>query len=250
MSTLMLWQDPQPVPPKPPVVAASATKEAPDKLRALPEASDREARKAVRAFKQAMKGKPSMAKRLTAVEALVVGANKSMVKPLVAVVVSDKSVLVRRRAAEFLSLQPAKQTQPAILQLLDNDRVKDTAPVMAALITGLSRVGYRAKDWRKIRALFERDYSADRVQLQEAVLDLVIEHKEKKATKLLLDNLDEPIPVDVDSPHNPPASYWEARWKAWRAWRPRVKEALFAITGQRFSTAEEARNWLRKNPLK
>jgi hypothetical protein len=49
---------------------------------------------------------------------------------------------------------------------------------------------------------------------------------------------------------NPPQEYWEARWKAWAVWKGRVKEALFAITGQRFSTAAEARAWLKQNPLR
>jgi hypothetical protein len=72
-------------------------------------------------------------------------------------------------------------------------------------------------------------------------------HKELEALDLLLENLDEPAPANVDDPSNPPAEYWEMRWKAWRSWRDDVKEALFAITGQRFNTSAEAREWLDKN---
>ncbi len=64
---------------------------------------------------------------------------------------------------------------------------------------------------------------------------------------MLLNHIDEPAPVDVDAASNPPASYWEKRWKAWRLWRDDVKEALYALTGQRFSSGKEARTWIRVN---
>ena len=249
LSALLLCQDPKPTPPSPPVVEASASKNS-GQVKALPALSDRDARTAVRDFKRAIKGKRSMAERMKAVDALAIGANKAMVAPLSTVIAGDKSVLVRKRAAEVLSLQPAKQAQPAILRLLDGKKGKPAPPVMASLVEGLSRLGYRPKDWKMIEKMFVLDYAAERGLLLEAILDLVIAHKETKAIGMLLDNLDEPAPEDVDSPSNPPASYWEARWKAWRVWRPRVKEALFVVTGQKFSTAQEARNWLRKNPIK
>ena len=251
LSALLVCQDPKSVPPSPPVADAVASKSS-GAVQALPAMSDRDARTAVRDFKRAIKGKRSMAERMKAVEALATGSNKALVAPLSTVVAGDKSVLVRNRAAEALSLQPAKQAQPAILKLLEGKgrQGKPAPPVMVSLVDGLSRVGYRPKDWKLLEKMFERDYAAERVPLQEAVINLVIAHKETQAIDMLLENLDEPAPEDVDSPSNPPASYWEARWKAWRVWRPRVKEAVFVLTGQKFSTAQEARNWLRKNPLK
>jgi hypothetical protein len=33
-------------------------------------------------------------------------------------------------------------------------------------------------------------------------------------------------------------------------WKGKVKDALFALTGQRFTTAAKAQAWLKKNPLK
>ena len=57
-------------------------------------------------------------------------------------------------------------------------------------------------------------------------------------------------PANVDSPTNPPASYGKARWHSWAAWKGKVKDALFAITGQRFSTGKEAKAWLKENARK
>ena len=35
---------------------------------------------------------------------------------------------------------------------------------------------------------------------------------QKKAWKLLVRHIDEPVPEDVDAAANPPAEYWERRW--------------------------------------
>src|SRR5206468_3069566 len=88
------------------------------------------------------------------------------------------------------------------------------------------------------------------IESDKSIVVRITLHKEKQAVDLLLKNIDEPQPTNVVELANPPAAYWEARWKAWKAWRARVKDALFALTGQRFSTASEARAWLQKNPLR
>lgn len=251
MTVVLVWQTPDPEPgrePPPPAEAkeASARKQ-PAPLRDLP---DKEARELTNTFRKEWKDSASMADRSRVLEQFAAGRHQLLVKPLAQIVERDKSVVLRCRAAELLSLQPPKQAYPAVLRLLEDAAVRDSPPVLAAVIAGLSRCGYRARDWSRIDSLFEAEYSPERVPVQEAVLDLVTAHAEKQALDLLLRNLDEPIPEDVDSPTNPPAAYWEGRWKAWRAWRSRVQGALFAITGQRFSTAREAKNWLDENPIK
>lgn len=219
-------------------------------LPTLPALDDAAAKSALARFQEAMKGTPSMADKNSALQHLAQGAHKTFVKPLGRVVETDKSVVIRKRAAEILAQQTPKEARPELLRLLASSKVGDNAAVLAEVVRGVARCDYQRSDWEKIGSQFERDYAADRVPLQEAILDLVIQHKEQRAIDILLRNLDEPAPANVDDPTNPPAEYWEARWKAWRAWRGRVKEALFQITGQRFSTASEAKAWLRKNPLK
>jgi hypothetical protein len=65
--------------------------------------------------------------------------------------------------------------------------------------------------------------------------------------KLLVDNLDEPAPADPNAADNPPAEYWEKRYKAWKVWNKDVRAALQTITGQDFQNSEQARKWLRRN---
>ncbi|MFM1871337.1 MAG: hypothetical protein RL398_759 [Planctomycetota bacterium] len=242
LSGLLLWQDPTPAPtPAPtPKVEAPAAIEAWD---------DRTAKAAVAEFEKVMKGKGGMGERTRALEVLGKGSNKLLVKPLAKVIETEKSVLVRQKAAVVLAAQPQKEANEAIRKLLKNARVGSEPALLGELVKALSNCGYEAQQWQEIAGLFEQEYAANRVTLQEAILDLVARHKEKQAVPMLLRNLDEPAPKDPHDPSNPPAEYWEARWKAWSGWRGKVKQTLFALTGQNFTRAAEAEEWLKKNPL-
>ena len=245
LAAVLSFQEPQSAPQKPaPAADASAAK------KALPALPDREAKAAVDTFGKAMKGASSIADKNRALDGLAEGANKLLVRPLGAVVETDKSVIVRKRAVELLALQPVGDSHPEIVRLLKSNGTQSQPAVQAALVGALAQCGYQTADWAAVGRLFGPDYAAERVPLQEAILGLAAEHKEKQSLELLLDNLDEPLPQNVDAANNPPASYWEARWKAWKAWREKVKDALFALTGQRFGAAAEAKAWLAKNPLK
>lgn len=247
ITSLLACQDPAPPAPAGQDPKPAAVVEPPKPVEIW---DDKVAKAAIDEFTKAMKGTPSMNERHKALDLFATGSHKLLLKPLAQVIETDKSVVIRKRAAELIANQPVADANAAILKLLDNPRVCAQLAVTAQLIRSLARCGYASAQWDKLENLFERDYAPERVQLQEAVLLLAEQHKERQALRLLLRNLDEPIPANVDDASNPPAEYWEARWKAWQAWRSKVKDALFAVTGQRFSTSQEAAEWLKKNPLK
>ena len=220
----------------------------PNPLRGSRNGTTRPAKDAVKAFEKRTKGRGiPLRERMAALEDLAKGSSAKLVKPLSRVVLADSSVVVCTRAAELLGQQPDKEAKKSIARLIDHKRVEGMPGVQAALVHSLSRAGYTSRDWKLIDGLFEKKYAPERTGLQKAILQLVGEHKELQAIDLLIDNLGEPVPEDPTSASNPPASYWEARWKAWEVWRDDVKSALLAITGQRFSTKKEAKAWLRKN---
>lgn len=244
LTCLLPWQDPAPAPKaeqKPPAVAPP---------RVVVELDDRTAREVSKELAMALRGTASMAEKSRALDKVADRSHERLLKPLAELVEKDKSVTLRKRAAELLRHQPVDAANAVIRKLLGNRRVQSHPGVMAELVRSLSHRGYTARQWGEIADLFMQGYEPERVPLQEALLDLITQHAEKQAVELLLQNLDEPAPEDEHDPANPPAEYWEARWKAWATWKDKVKEALFAITGQRFSTAAEARAWLAKNPLR
>lgn len=71
---------------------------------------------------------------------------------------------------------------------------------------------------------------------------------DKRPCKIFALWLDEPRPANVNDGSNPPASYWEARWKLWNKTKPNAVSALKAITGQTFETTADARKWFKDNP--
>lgn len=244
-------QDPEPTPPAPPAAQpAGAPAEAPPAAPKVEPWDDKTAKVAVDELAKLMKGTPTMAEKNQLLERLSTGSNKLLLKPLAQLVENDKSIVIRERAAGLIANQPAGDANGQIRKLLKSPKVGPHPQLMGALVRGLSRCGYESRQWSEIADLFEREYNPERPHVQEAILELVTKHKEKQAIEMLLRNLDEPIPADVHGQHNPPAEYWEARWKSWAIWKGKVADAVFAVTGQRFSKAAEAEAWLKKNPLK
>lgn len=240
----LLPQDPAPA--RPQAQPAAAPKAPAKPVEAW---DDKAAKAALDQFHKAWKPAGSLAERTAALELLATGANQNLVKPLAKIAESDKALLVQKRAIELLGNQPAAAANPALCKLLKVARVRSQPPVLAELVRSLARCGYAAAQWDLVEDLFDESYDPDRVPLHTAVFELAIQHKEPQALGLLLRNLDEPVPHDVDHADNPPAEYWKARWGSWSAWREKVKDALFAITSQRFGTAAEAKAWLEKNPI-
>lgn len=243
-------QDPTPQEPpvqEPPAQEAPAQAAAQPAPKPVEPYTDKAAKAAVADFAKSIKASTSMAARIAALDELCRGAHKLLVKPLAGVVEGDKSLVVRKHAAGLLAQQPGGEVTATLVRLLDDADLADKPTVRAELVRGLGRAGYHRRLWPRLEEQFEKDYAAASVPLQEAILDLVVAQKESLAIELLLRNLDEPVPHDVDSGSNPPKEYWEARWKAWKVWRSKVKDAMFALTGQRFSSAKEAQAWLRKN---
>jgi hypothetical protein len=239
LTLCLAFQDPEPKPQEVPVPPAPVFEEWDDKT----------AKAAVKDFEKKMKPKSaSLRDKLTAVEELARGSHAKLIAPLAKTCLTEKALTVRKAAAEALAHQPDKEAKRAVLALLGDDELRDVPQVGASLLLALGTLGYEAgHDWKHLDGLFERDYAAERVPLQQAMLKLIQGTNELEALDLLVDNLGEPVPADPDDPANPPAAYWEARWKAWSVWREDVKATLLALTGQRFSTAEEARVWIKKN---
>ncbi|MDA1194209.1 MAG: hypothetical protein O2894_03420 [Planctomycetota bacterium] len=70
---------------------------------------------------------------------------------------------------------------------------------------------------------------------------------EKRLFRRLAEELDEPAATNPNAPNNPPAEWWERRWKLWKESKPAVVTALKAITGQEFDKTEVAKTWCEAN---
>ena len=206
-----------------------------------------EAKAAIKAFKQGGWARKPLVDKMLAIEELSSGAHPMIARQLNTLMKRDKSKIVRVVAARNLVTQPVKDARRFLVAGLLDKKLNGDQELVVVLIKGLEQVGYRPKkDYKMLERYFRKGPPA----VSKAVAQLFGKHKEKQALKLWLNNLDEPAPVWVDDPSNPPAAYWEARWKAWRVWVDDVRAALKAITGQRFENSVQARKWVKKNGKK
>lgn len=210
---------------------------------------DKEAKVLVSDFKKQIKAsKKSLKGRLEAVQTLGRHKNNLLVRPLLTVAKSDKAKTVRQEAVKALGKQPSKRARPTLTNLLNKSSIMKEPAMTAAIVRAISNNCYDGRDWNKFQKMFNQAETNNKAaDAQRAILEAAGKHKEVDAIRLLVDNIDPPEPAWVDDPSNPPASYWEARYKNWRKWNSQVASSLYQITGQRFGTAKEARVWLKKN---
>ncbi len=210
---------------------------------------DKEAKQLIDEFKKTIKAsKKNLGSRVKAVQELGRRSNGLLVKPLLKLARSDRAKTVRQEATIALGNQPAKQARGALNMLLKKTSITSEPNVTAAIVKAYGGGSYRDKDYKTFKSMFERSLADQRcVAAQIAIIELFGKQQEIQAAEYLARHIDAPEPVNVDSASNPPASYWEARYKNWQKWRQRLKETLYQISGQRFGTSKEAGVWLRKN---
>lgn len=71
--------------------------------------------------------------------------------------------------------------------------------------------------------------------------------KDKRLCRWLAEEIDEPGATAVNSPSNPPAAWWERRWKMWKQYKAEVVEALEELTGESFKDTASAKAWFQEN---
>ena len=84
-------------------------------------------------------------------------------------------------------------------------------------------------------------------ELLRACIHYIGKRKIKAAVKDLVGMVERPEPENPNSPTNPPAAYWEARFNLWAPSEAWVRWALKEITGEEYRTAAEWKVWYEIN---
>lgn len=152
--------------------------------------------------------------------------------------VEERAARVQAGAAWVLAAQRGDdQVAAQLLRTLRGRGFLNGRPeAAAAVIEVLGKLG----DERALRDV-ERElkrFGDPRIQRASIRYFGWIRTKDRSIVRFLCEQLDSPEPGDVDSPTNPPASYWEERWRAWNHWRRDLTWSLRRITGQTFQPAE------------
>ena len=144
---------------------------------------------------------------------------------------------VHAAGARVLALHADPKVGKALLGAFQTKGLCSAKPLAAAaIVDALGRSGYRAAE----EAVLEEFTRRGEVEVQRACVRYFgqIKTTSFEAVRILCEELAAPEPAAPDTAANPPASYWEERWKAWQHVRRDVSWALREITGQTFQPAE------------
>lgn len=177
--------------------------------------------------------------RAAALAPFLAHSHESYVKRL-AVALKDKHDDVAIEAAKALANQPFAVTTEALLDFACNDKNLAARPeVCAEAIRGLGRVGLGKKGFDRLREKFAQGDAG----VKSAICLAFAAVKEKRAFSFLVDQYDAPAPENPDSAANPPESYWRARHEEWSKYSMHARKALKELTGEKFVTTKEWKEW-------
>lgn len=212
---------------------------APPPPRAIPDA---EAAPLIEGLKKAIRTRNSV-EAMPALAAIA-GVTNPGFEPHLVKLMSHLSVDIAVKATECLAERPSEKLAATLWRsgwLAPINDKRDA--VKGTILAAYGRLGAKldAKQYDEVESLWRRAPSAEILTGIARYFEAV--KTDKRPCRLLAEFLDEPRAGDVNSGTNPPASYWEARWKLWNAVQPHVVDALHAITGETFHTTKDAKAW-------
>jgi len=168
------------------------------------------------------------------------GAHSDISKELVKYL-KHKHQVVEVTAVKMLGTQRDEVARKALMKIAKAGR--NYKPHLGEeAVKSLGYVGYGGK--RGFTQLAELFYEQKGPKIRRAIIKTFGQQKEKLAVPLLISLLDEPKPGSVSSASNPPASYWQARYKDWRYLSATSVRSLEAIIGRRFFKSKDAIEWV------
>jgi hypothetical protein len=123
-------------------------------------------------------------------------------------------------------------------------RLEVKGAILEAL--GAVRSPLDAKQYDEVESIWRQAPSIEAMNSVSTYFRLVA--VDKRPCKMFALWLDEPRVGNVNDGNNPPAAWWEARWKLWSKTKPGAVDALKAITGHLFDSTADAKTWFEANP--
>jgi hypothetical protein len=219
----------------------------------LKQADADEAKKLNDALKKAAKRKNAN-DVLPALEAIDALDSEEFEKILLKLLTHESSLVATRVAEMWEWRVHDKKTAGRLWKAAWQDRSnKSRWIVKAKSLKAFARAGHEL-DNRQFKEV-ERTWRwiiGNPIKENAAVLEAIAEYvelvKEKRMTKYLAKELDDPCAnVNAADPNAQPADWQERRWWLWKNARPAIVSALQALTGQTFEKTEDARKWIEDN---
>jgi hypothetical protein len=151
--------------------------------------------------------------------------------------VLEREVAVHAAAATLLGSAKGDRNAKALRKRLGDEEYREgRGEAVRAIIDALGRLDdHDAEDL--VREVLET-WGDARVSQACVLYFGKVRTKSYEHVRYLCTLLKAPAPEWVDDPNNPPAEYWEKRWKIWQLLRRDVTWTLQQVTGQAFLAQE------------
>lgn len=168
--------------------------------------------------------------------------------------IREREETVHAAAATLLGSAKSDKNAKALRKLLGDEEYREGRPLaVRAMIDALGRLGDR--DAGELVLDILEEWGDPRVSQACVLWFGQVRSRSYEHACFLAKQLKGPAPEWVDDPNNPPAEYWERRWKTWQLLRRDVTWSLQQITGQAFAAqegespgdSERALKWLEEN---
>ncbi|MCB9830886.1 MAG: HEAT repeat domain-containing protein [Planctomycetes bacterium] len=202
------------------------------------EVDDVAAKELIATFTRAFGAAKDPADKKYALDDLAKGRNKKVAATLEKVLLRDKSGALRSHAALCLARLGLPESEASLLKALAAKINEEDDDVLEAVGIALGQTGDKPL-FKKLGKEFEGYGKGGK----RALVLLFGYRKDEDSLRLLSKWLDEPQPTAVDSPNNPPASYWKQRFAEYHYVKDEVIWAVWRITGELMHSEEEFRDW-------
>ncbi|HVG93849.1 MAG TPA: hypothetical protein VND21_05345 [Planctomycetota bacterium] len=219
---------------------------APSPPPALRTLTDTEAEPLVAGLKKAVRARKAE-DALPALEAIA-GVTHKDFDPLLSKCLIHPHATIAEKTAALFGDRPGPKTTGTIWRAWIHPVNDKRWAVKSAMLASLGRLGATldAKQYDEVEKIWKMAPNVPAMNAVTAYFTAV--RTDKRPCKLLGMWLDEPRAGSVNDASNPPAGYWEARWKLWQATKGGAIAALKAITGQTFDSSAQAKAWFDANP--
>lgn len=151
--------------------------------------------------------------------------------------VRERESAVHAAAATLLGSAKSDRNVKALRKRLADEEYREGRPeAVRAMVDALGRLGDR--DSGELILDILEEWGDPKVSQACVIWFGQVRSRSFEHACFLARQLKGPAPEWVDDPNNPPAEYWEKRWKVWQLLRRDVTWSLQQITGQAFAAQE------------
>ncbi len=213
----------------------------PPEIERAADVEDLAAKEAIKVFTKAFGAASEITDKKYAMDDLAKSRHRKIATVFEKILLRDREGALRCHAARCLAKLGMPESESSLIKAFTARINRDDDDVLEAVGIALGQTGKKS-----LYSKFGRKFEEVGKGGKSGMALLFGYRQDEDALRLLSQWLDEPRPTNVDSPSNPPASYWKQRFAEYHYVRDEVVWAIWRITGELIQSEDEFREWEKK----